>query len=133
MIALDTNILVRYFVQDHVEQAALASDLLENQLTGSRQGFVATVTLLELSWVLQSVYSVDAAMMHTIISKILSVPNLVLESASAVHMALNASGQSFSDALIHAIGLANGCEYTLTFDRKFAQHDGVELLVRKSQ
>jgi predicted nucleic-acid-binding protein len=128
MIGLDTNILVRYFVQDDFEQASLATDLLENKLTNSKPGFVSIVAILELNWVLQSVYGVDDETISTIILKLLSVQNLVIESAPAVRNAIKAKGQSFSDSLIHAIGVEHGCEFTITFDRKFARSDGVKLL-----
>jgi predicted nucleic-acid-binding protein len=131
MIGLDTNILVRYFLQDDFEQASLATDLLENRLTKSNQGFLSTVTILELNWVLQSVYSLDSRKIAQIILKLLSVQNLVVESASAVRTALKDEEQSFSNALIHAIGIENGCEYTVTFDRKFARHEGVRLLTHE--
>jgi predicted nucleic-acid-binding protein len=128
MIGLDTNILVRYFVQDDSQQSSLAADVLENRLTVADRGFVSTVVLLELNRVLQTIYGVDKKAISKIILKMLSVPNLVIEASGAVRCALLLQDQSFSDALIHEIGRANGCRHSLTFDRKFARVDGVELV-----
>ena len=48
MIGLDTNILLRYLVQDDEEQARLASDLIEGKLSAHEQGFISSVVLVEL-------------------------------------------------------------------------------------
>ena len=57
MIGLDTNVLVRYLAQDHAKQAALATRLIEEELTPTQQGFISLVVVAELCWVLSSVYS----------------------------------------------------------------------------
>lgn len=69
MIALDTNVFAQYFIQDNPEQAKHASDLLENQLTSLNQGFVSTVVLLELNWVLQNIYRANKIDIYKIFSK----------------------------------------------------------------
>ena len=56
MIGLDTNVLVRYLTQDDPRQSASATRLLEDTLTVERQGFVSTVVLVELVWVLETGY-----------------------------------------------------------------------------
>ena len=55
MIALDTNVLVRYLVDDDAEQAQAARTLLEG-LTAERSGFVCREVIVELVWVLQRTY-----------------------------------------------------------------------------
>src|ERR1035438_4711381 len=50
MTGLDTNILVRYFTNDDLEQGRRAADLLRN-LTLESMGYVSLVTLIELVWV----------------------------------------------------------------------------------
>lgn len=56
MIGLDTNILVRYLVQDDPEQSAKATRIMERMFSVSRRGFISLVSMVELVWVLQSVY-----------------------------------------------------------------------------
>ena len=51
MIAVDTNILVRYLTNDDAEQAQLAIDLLN----GSEHIWLPKTVLLETEWVLRSV------------------------------------------------------------------------------
>jgi predicted nucleic-acid-binding protein len=55
VIALDTNVLVRYLVQDDPDQSFRASQLLEN-LSESNRAFVSCVVLCETFWVLKTSY-----------------------------------------------------------------------------
>lgn len=54
MIALDTNVLVRYLAQDDREQARVATRFIEEHLTADDPGFVSTIVLCEIIWVLES-------------------------------------------------------------------------------
>ena len=63
-----------------------------------------------------------------IVRKLLSAGNLVVEQADAVERAIAHPHEDLADALIYEIGRALGCERTVTFDRRFAQMRGVELL-----
>ena len=128
MIAVDTSILVRYFVQDDVRQAALATELLEAILTAERPGLITVVTLHETAWVLQRVYKLDWNRVKAILAALLDVPNLVIERPQQVARAL-AADTGFGDALIHFVANDMGATKTVTFDRKFARFPGVELLV----
>ena len=55
MIALDTNVLVRYLVADDAGQAEAAQALLAG-LTAERPGFVCREVAVELVWVLERAY-----------------------------------------------------------------------------
>ena len=57
MLALDTNVLVRYLAQDDRRQSAAATRLIEQRLTPADRGFISLVTLLETVWVMQSRYA----------------------------------------------------------------------------
>lgn len=56
MIGLDTNVLVRYIVQDDPEQSAPATNLIEGQCMDQVPGFVNSIVLCELVWVLSGRY-----------------------------------------------------------------------------
>jgi predicted nucleic-acid-binding protein len=51
MMALDTNVLVRYLTRDEPEEAARAKSLVERGPV-----FVAKTVMLESEWVLRSAY-----------------------------------------------------------------------------
>jgi len=55
MIALDTNVLVRFLAQDDPDQGRMATDLIGG-LTEQKRGFVAREVLVELVWVLERSY-----------------------------------------------------------------------------
>lgn len=127
MIAVDTSILVRYFVQDDPELSARATYLLEERLTANAPGLVTVVALQEMFWVLRRFYNQSAEQLRIILIELCNAPNLIVQHRDEVLEALGAPA-AFSDALIHHIGSALGAGRTLTFDKKFARLDGVELL-----
>jgi predicted nucleic-acid-binding protein len=59
MIGLDTNVVVRYLVQDDPDQSAVASELIDN-LTETDPGYVSLVTVVEIYWVLRRAYKVGS-------------------------------------------------------------------------
>lgn len=130
MIALDTNILVRYFVADDPRQTALAKRLLEEELNPDQQGFVSLVVIAELAWVLRQVYRLSAEEVRQIARRLLNAVEIEIESADVLTIALGRSHGDLADAIIHELGMRRGCESTMTFDRAFAELDGVELLRR---
>jgi predicted nucleic-acid-binding protein len=128
MIAVDTNILVRYFAEDDPAQTDLAQQFLENQLSTAEPGFVCLVTLIELLWVLNDKYKIGRAMQNEIVHQLLDAPNLVIERDELVRSAMALGPGDIADHVVHFVGIANHCSKTMTFDKKFARLDGVELL-----
>jgi predicted nucleic-acid-binding protein len=131
MIGLDTNILVRYLAQDDPKQSALANSLIEETLTAESPGFVSTVALIELVWVLESGYDRDRAQISSVLELLLRAKPLVVEHADVAWQATRAfaAGKAdFADCLIERSGHANTCDHTLTFDRTAANSAGMRLL-----
>ncbi len=97
MIAVDTNILVRYVVSDEPIQSQQAKALLRN----TKAIFISKTTLLELEWVLRSAYKLPReSILHSILT-ICGLPNLTVENAWQVAQAceLYSKGFDFADAL----------------------------------
>jgi predicted nucleic-acid-binding protein len=128
VIAVDTNIFVRYLVQDDPSQGATATNLLENILTSENPGFVSLVAVLELDWVLRTQYGFAPLIAANAIAALMTSPNLIFESDAAVRTALAFRHGDLADNILHEVGQANGCAKTVTFDKKFARLEGVELL-----
>ena len=61
MEALDTNVLVRYFVQDGGDQADAAERIVDAATRGGRQLFVGDVVVVETVWVLERFYQIGRA------------------------------------------------------------------------
>ncbi len=124
MIGLDTNVLVRLFVDDDPVQVRQAREFVRNRCDPDNPSFVDRVALCEMVWVLSAGYGFDRAEIADVIHKLLGSLDTVLEDGDEVHAALQVfrtRGVDFADALIGEINRARGCEATATFDRKAAK------------
>lgn len=131
MIGLDTNVVVRYIVQDDEKQAAAATRLIEKTLSPENPGFICLVTLAEIVWVLEECYQADRAKVAAVVEGLLSSRQLLVEQAEIAWRAVRAwtgGSADLSDALIAQVGLAAGCTKVATFDRAAAALEGFELL-----
>jgi predicted nucleic-acid-binding protein len=113
MLAVDTNVLVRYLTGDDPAQARRARLLIENG-----QVFVGATVLLETEWVLRSVYGLSTPQIVTTLLAFAGLPNVILEDASHVALALGwaADGMDFADAL--HVARASACKAFVTFDER---------------
>jgi predicted nucleic-acid-binding protein len=129
VIGLDTNVLVRYVMQDDPRQAPRATRLIES-LTPERPGFVPLVVLVELVWVLAGSYGLARSQLVTVVDGLLRSKELVLDRADVVAQALAryAAGADFADALIERLASAAGCTQTMTFDAGAAKAAGMTLV-----
>jgi predicted nucleic-acid-binding protein len=129
MIGLDTNILVRYVVQDDPVQSAVAAELIESMLDTEEPGFVSVVVLAEFAWVLERTYGFSGSDIAAAIERVLQTDALVVQSEQAAFTAMTAAKRrhgSFADALIGALAAEAGCERTFTFDRRALRLPGFE-------
>ncbi|MCC5999767.1 MAG: type II toxin-antitoxin system VapC family toxin [Pararhodobacter sp.] len=130
MIALDTNVLVRFLVQDDPDQARLAGQVID-RLTEETPGFVGREVLVELVWVLERAYRLGRAEIAVALDGLLASTELVVEGADQVGPALELyrnDGFGFADLMIVATARREGAREVVTFDRKAAGLPGVRLL-----
>jgi predicted nucleic-acid-binding protein len=130
VIGLDTNVLVRYVMQDDARQAARATRLVES-LSPEEPGFVPAVALVELVWVLAGSYGLARAQVATVLEMLLRSKELVLDRADLVSQALAryaAGSADFADALIERIATQAGCTATMTFDSAAAKTAAMTLV-----
>ena len=130
MVGLDTNVLVRYIMQDDPRQSALATRLVES-LSPDAPGFVSLVSIVELGWVLTSAYDLDRAQLVQAIEALLRTKEIVVDRAETVWKAIRVyqrANADFADCLIERTASAAGCERTMTFDRGAAKGCGMTLV-----
>ncbi|MGF1613173.1 MAG: PIN domain-containing protein [Gammaproteobacteria bacterium] len=121
MIGLDTNVLVRYLTQDDPAQSALATRIIEQELTEDAPGFIGLVVLVESSWVLQRLYRASAEEIRETVNDLLGCRSVVVENRDVVARALAVSAKNscgLADAIIAASALSAGCIKIVSFDRK---------------
>jgi len=103
MTGIDTNVLVRYLVQDDPIQSRKASEIFESRLTEENPGFISAVAMAETVWVLERAYSFPDHEIAFAIERILQMETLVVESEQQVFsamIALKTGTGSFADALL---------------------------------
>jgi predicted nucleic-acid-binding protein len=130
MTGLDTNVLVRYVVQDDLAQSATATRLIEN-FTAADPGFVSMIVVVEIVWVLQSSYKAERREIARVLEALLRSRELVVEHAELVWQALRIftqSGGDFADCLIQRCGHAAGCDETVTFDQRASRTAAMKFL-----
>jgi predicted nucleic-acid-binding protein len=130
MIGLDTNILVRFYMQDEPAQAKKVNRLFAS-LTPENPGYVSLIVLLELHWVLKKIYKFDRASLADAALSLLSTAQIKVESASIVLSAIKnykTISVDFEDALIAKLALNAGCESIYTFDKTAAKYADMTLL-----
>ena len=116
MLAIDTNLIVRYLTGDHPDQSARAKALID-----SEDVFVCTTVLLETEWVLRGVYDYAAPQLATALRAFAGLPHVTIEDAGQAVQALDwmDAGMDFADAL--HLAKAQGCDAFVSFDQRFAR------------
>lgn len=134
MIALDTNVLVRYLVDDDRRQAEAARVLLTD-LTSERLGFVCREVAVELAWVLERGYGFSRQRIAAVFEELASTKELRLEAADDVLRAADSyrrGGPSFADQMIAAAARRSCADTLYTFDQEVERLPDVVLLPAES-
>jgi predicted nucleic-acid-binding protein len=128
---VDTNILVRYFVDDDAAQARVVSKIVETAASTQEALFVSLPVICELVWVLALSYRVSRDRISDVIESLLESPVFDLEQSDLVRVSLvrfRRGRAGFADYLIGAIARERGCDSVYTFDRALRGAEGFKLL-----
>ena len=131
MKGVDTNILVRFLIGDDEQQAKIVYNIFKNAESDKKELFIPLIVILELIWVLESVYEISRIEILESISDLLLMPILKFEHQTALQQFIHsAQGNIYdlSDLLIAHAAKNNGCETVLTFDKKASKFDLFELI-----
>jgi predicted nucleic-acid-binding protein len=117
VIAVDTNVLVRFLVGDDARQSPLARRLLK----GGNCLLLGTA-LQETVWVLESLYTTDRSQIADALEKLLNIEGTTLEVPQLAHVAQwYRDGMDFADAVHLAMATSHQCEKLATFDASFVK------------
>jgi predicted nucleic-acid-binding protein len=116
MNAVDTNVLVRLFVEDDPQQHAAPRALIENEPI-----WIAKTVLLETDWVLRRFYGFEQNTVHRAFTRLLGLENVQTEDEMSVAsaLALMSHGLEFADAL-HLVSRPPGAAF-VSFDRSLVR------------
>jgi predicted nucleic-acid-binding protein len=119
MKAIDTNIVLRLIIDDDPAQAALAARTVRDAV------FIPITVLLEVAWVLGSVYEQDRTHCAEALLRLLDVPTVMVEDEATVRWALERyrdHGADIAD-MLHLVAARSAAAF-VTFDRKLTAQAG---------
>jgi predicted nucleic-acid-binding protein len=130
MKGIDTNILIRFLIGDDEQQAKKVYNIFKKVESEKNELFVPLLVILELIWVLESVYEIPRTEILDSISELILMPILKFEHQSALQQfthAAQGNRYGLSDLLIAYSAKAQGCETVITFDKEASQFNLFEL------
>ena len=119
MIAVDTNILARFYVNDPNDpEAANQRPIARRVLAESSNVFVPITVILELEWVLRAFYGFEKDAFARVVYHLLGLPQVNVEDWERVDKAIDwhLQGLDFADAL--HLAASSNCEALMSFDDK---------------
>jgi predicted nucleic-acid-binding protein len=131
MKALNTNCLVRFLVGDDPKQSARVLELFRDAEKERARFRVLLVVVLELLWVLDSVYEISRDGILDGLENLLRLPVLEFERRdsvlSLIRRGRDEEGLDLPDLLIGLAAHDSGCESTVTFDRRTGRSELFEM------
>ncbi len=131
MKAIDTNILVRFLTGDDDLQANKVYSIFKKAESEKIELFVPLLVVLEMIWVLESVYEISRAEILDAIGDLLLMPIFKFDQQPTIQQLIqSAKGNKYdlSDLLMAHSAKINGCEAVLTFDKKASKFNLFELV-----
>jgi predicted nucleic acid-binding protein len=119
MLAIDTNIVVRYVVGDGGDEFVRAVNVVENN-----QVSIAVTVVLETEWVLRDVYEFSRAEVLSTFTRLFGLPTVSVAEPLAVRRALDYAEQGLDVADALHLAQAIESEAFVTFDKRLAKKAG---------
>ena len=130
-VGLDTNVLVRYLLEDDKQQASVAQQHIQQAVAEGHPVLISLITLLETEWVLRSYGQCDKATVIQIFQTLLELRDVEIEQEESLEQALHYyknSKADFADCLMLSRYQRSGCSAMLTFDKTASSLPGCKLL-----
>ena len=125
MIAVDTNVLARFYCDDPVDPEARRQRPAARQvMTESSALFVALTVVLELESVMRGFYELVPAQVCSVLEHLLGMPHVTVERWEMVKGAtdLHREGIDVAEALHWSSG--KGCDGFVSFDKALVRAGG---------
>lgn len=132
-VVIDTNLFVRYLINDDQKKAEAVDNLLDKAIKGEVRIVVPSVVIAELVWVLESFYQMKADAILELVEAIINTSGLDVTDKSTVISALRLYKNrniDFIDAWIIEFAKERGIKTIYTFDKKhFRDIEGIEVTI----
>ena len=125
MIGIDTNVLIRYIVQDDPGQSRIATRMIEENLSPENKGFIPSIVLCEVIWVLKRFYRQPKEQLLLVVKTILETEVFEVEHRDCAWRAyydFDEGTADFSDYYICQVNKSCGAPFTVTFDETAQKH-----------
>lgn len=130
MIGVDTNVLLRYLLDDDPRQSPKAVAFFE-QRSERDPAFVSLIAIIEVVWNLRARDRMPSDRIAGVVRSLLSAREIVVQAPDVVRRALRDAeehGTDIADAVIAELGIDADCDYTVTFDKKASSLPGMRAL-----
>jgi len=124
VIAVDTNVVIRFLVRDDETQAQAVYRRLKEAEAGRERLLIALVVVLETIWVLESAYDKSRTEVLDSIMEMRRMPVFEFEKDAVVERFLSEGRKGrtdLADILIACAAESCGCESGVTFDKSAAK------------
>ena len=131
MIAVDTNVIVRFLTRDDKKQAEAARRRLKLAEKNRERLLIPLLVVLETIWVLESAYDKTRSEILDSFRDMRQMPVFEFEADEVVERLLRDGGKhkaDLADILIACSAEAFGCEKGITFDKVAAKLPFFDLL-----
>ena len=120
-VVIDTNLLVRYLVDDDQKKAEAVERLLDKAFRGELRIHIPSIVVAELVWVLESFYHMEAERVAELVDAILNTSGVDVSEKSRISSALKiyrARNIDLIDAWIIEFAKEKSIKTIYTFDKK---------------
>ncbi|MEZ5557753.1 MAG: type II toxin-antitoxin system VapC family toxin [Pseudomonadales bacterium] len=131
MPALDTNVILRYVVEDDPRQTRIAQRYIERHVAAGDSMFLATSVILETEWVLRSVYRFTKVEIIEVFVALLEAREMTFQDEASLERAIHRYRElniDFADCLHLATAQTFEQLPLATFEKKAKGVDGFEAL-----
>lgn len=123
-VVVDANVLVSFFIERNAKQSDAAEALLQKAEDGDIAAIVPRFVVFEMTYVLQSQYSVTADRLASMVRDVVTFPGVQIGDDCTWKRVLEAWPDplpSLADAAIVAVAATNRYDAVATFDQKLAK------------
>lgn len=129
-VFLDTNIFIRYLVNDIPDQVDKVEDLFDRAERGEIRLVTGPPVFFEIAWTLKSFYNMNRKRIYGCLRGIIGLQGLEIIDLKIIEEALeiyNQTSADFNDAYIAVLSQKNGADSIATFNIRHFKNLNVQL------